>query len=237
MKVLVACEESQTVCKAFRQRGHEAYSADILEPSGGHPEWHILGDVLPLINGRCNFRTMDGEEHNIAERWDMLIAFPPCTFLTSAGTRHYSLRCNSAEKVNARLAEREKAAAFFMEFANADCERIVIENPVGYMNTHYRKPDQIIHPYYFAKDENDTENYYKKRTCLWLKGVSPLKRKTMLPPPPPMYICGGEKCKGKAIGWCEGIKGTTGGQAGRARARSKTFPAVGNTMAEHWGTD
>lgn len=237
MKVLVACEESQTVCKAFRQRGHEAYSADILEPSGGHPEWHILGDVLPLINGRCNFRTMDGEEHNITGRWDMLIAFPPCTFLTSAGTRHYSLRCNSAEKVNARLAEREKAAAFFMEFANADCERIVIENPVGYMNTHYRKPDQIIHPYYFANDENDTENYYKKRTCFWLKGVSPLKRKTMLAPPPPLYICDGNKCRGKAIGWCEGIKGTHGGQAGRARARSKTFPGVGNAMAEQWGTD
>lgn len=88
MRVLVACEESQTVCKAFRARGHEAYSADILEPSGGHPEWHILGDVIPLINGRCKFRTMDGAEHEIAGRWDMLIAFPPCTFLTSAGTRH-----------------------------------------------------------------------------------------------------------------------------------------------------
>lgn len=235
MKVLVACEESQTVCKAFRARGHEAYSADIQEPSGGHPEWHILGDVLPLINGRCKFCTMDGKEHEIAGRWDMLIAFPPCTFLTSAGTRHYSLRCNSIEKVNSRLKKREKAVSFFMAFANADCERVVIENPVGYMNTHYRKPDQIIHPYYFADSENDAENYYKKRTCLWIKGVNPLKRKTTLPPPPPLYICKGEKCKGKAIGWCEGIKNTTGGQSGRAKARSKTFPGVGNAMAEQWG--
>ncbi len=235
VKILVACEESQTVCRAFRARGHEAYSADILEPSGGHPEWHILGDVIPLINGRCKFQTMDGTEHEIAGRWDMLIAFPPCTFLTSAGTRHYSLRCNPAEKVNARLKEREKAAAFFMAFANADCDRIVIENPVGYMNTHYRKPDQIIHPYYFAESENDTDNYYKKRTCFWLKGVNPLERKTMLPPPPPLYICNGEKCKGKAIGWCEGIKGTTGGQSGRAKARSKTFPGVGAAMAAQWG--
>lgn len=235
VKILVACEESQTVCKAFRARGHEAYSADILEPSGGHPEWHILGVVLPLINGQCSFQTMDGTEHDISGRWDMLIAFPPCTFLTSAGTRHYSLRCNPAEKVNARLKEREKAAAFFMAFANADCNRIVIENPVGYMNTNYRKPDQIIHPYYFAESENDTDNYYKKRTCFWLKGVKPLERKTMLPPPPPLYICNGEKCKGKAIGWCEGIKGTTGGQSGRAKARSKTFPGVGNAMASQWG--
>lgn len=235
MKVLVACEESQTVCQAFRARGHEAYSADIQEPSGGHPEWHILGDVLPLINGRCKFCTMDGVEHEVIARWDMLIAFPPCTFLTSAGTRHYSLRCNSKEKVNARLKERDKAAAFFMAFASADCDRIVVENPVGYMNTHYRKPDQIIHPYYFADSENDTKNYYKKRTCLWLKGVNPLKRKTTLPPPPPLYICKGEKCKGKAIGWCEGIKNTTGGQSGRAKARSKTFPGVGNAMAEQWG--
>lgn len=87
MRVLVACEVSQTVCKAFRARGHEAYSADILEPSGGHPEWHILGDVIPLINGRCKFCTMDGTEHEIAGRWDMLIAFPPCTFLTVTGNR------------------------------------------------------------------------------------------------------------------------------------------------------
>ena len=91
VKILVACEESQTVCKAFRARGHEAYSADILEPSGGHPEWHILGDVLPLINGRCKFQTMDGTEHEIAGRWDMLIAFPPCTFLTVTGNRWFNV--------------------------------------------------------------------------------------------------------------------------------------------------
>lgn len=235
MKILIACEESQTVCKAFRAKGHEAYSADIQEPSGGHPEWHILGDVLPLLNGHCEFETMDGTRHKIEDKWDMLIAFPPCTFLTFAGNRHYSLKCNSQEKVNARIKEREKAAKFFMEFVNADCEKIIIENPVGYMNTHFRKPDQIIHPYYFADSEDDRENYFKKRTCLWLKGVSPLKRKSSLEPPKPLYICNGEKCKGKAIGWCEGIKGVTGGQAGRAKARSKTFAGVGNAMAEQWG--
>lgn len=93
MKVLVACEESQRVCTAFRQRGHEAYSCDIQEPSGGHPEWHILGDVLPLINGHCRFRTMDGAEHHIDVEWDLMIAHPPCTYLSNVSTRSFSLNC------------------------------------------------------------------------------------------------------------------------------------------------
>lgn len=88
MKVLIACEESQEVCKAFRAKGHEAYSADIQEPSGGHPEWHILGDMLPLLNGRCSFETMDGERHSVSDRWDMIIAFVPCTKTSNAGARH-----------------------------------------------------------------------------------------------------------------------------------------------------
>jgi hypothetical protein len=85
MKILVACEESQAVCKAFRERGHEAYSCDIIECSGGHPEWHIQGDVIPLLNGKCSFKTCDGAEHTITGKWDMIIAFPPCTFLTNTG--------------------------------------------------------------------------------------------------------------------------------------------------------
>ncbi len=89
MKVLVACEESQTVCKAFRAKGHEAYSADIQEPSGGHPEWHIHGDVLPYINGNCKFKTMDGTEHTIEGKWDILIAHPPCTHLAVSGARWF----------------------------------------------------------------------------------------------------------------------------------------------------
>ena len=103
------------------------------------------------------------------------------------------------------------------------------------MNTAYRKADQIIHPYYFAENENDTENYYQKRTCLWLKNLKPLERKSHLEKPKPKYISQGEKCKGKAIGWCEGINGTTGGQVGRAKARSKTFPGIAKAMAEQWG--
>lgn len=149
MKILVACEESQTVCKAFRARGHEAYSADILEPSGGHPEWHILGDVLPLINGRCKFRTIDGASHEVAGRWDMIIAFPPCTYLTATGNRWFNVE-KYGEKAIRRIQNRVDALEFFMKLSSADCERIAIENPVGIVSTHWRKPDQIIQPYQFG---------------------------------------------------------------------------------------
>ena len=235
MRVLVACEESQAVTIELRKLGHEVYSCDIIECSGGHPEWHIMQDVLPLLNGDCEFETMDGTKHMISGKWDMIIAFPPCTYLTSAGTRHYSLKMNPEWKVRQREALRDEAVNFFLAFANADCDHIAIENPVGYMNTHWRKPDQIIHPYFFADSVDDENNYVQKRTCLWLKGLPTLKRFSDLPKPAPQYFCQGEKCKGKAIGWCEGIKGTSGGQAGRAKARSKTFPGIAKAMAEQWG--
>lgn len=136
-----------------------------------------------------------------------------------------------------RESKREEAVKFFLAFANADCEHIAIKNPVGYMNTNYRKPEQIIHPYFFAKCETDSENYVQKRTCLWLKNLPILKRTTDLQKPEPKYYCQGGKCNGKAIGWCEGISGTTGGQAGRAKARSKTFPGIAKAMAEQWGRE
>ena len=227
MNILVACEESQRVTMELRKLGHNAFSCDIEPCSGGHPEWHIMQDVIPLLNGRCMFETVDGLKHEVNGKWDLLIAFPPCTYLTSAGTRHFSTRVNPIEKVEARKKEREKAVQFFMEFVNADCDKIAIENPVGYMNTNFRKPNQIIHPYYFGDP-------YVKRTCLWLKNLPELQPTNLLPKPEPMYICQGEKCKGKKIGWCEGIKGTTGGQKGRAKARSKTFPGIAKAMAEQW---
>ena len=223
----MACEESQRVCIEFRKLGHEAYSCDIEDCSGGHPEWHIKQDVIPLLGGKCVFTTCDGCEHEISGKWDLILAFPPCTYLTSAGTRHYSLRCNPPEKVEARIKERESAVQFFMSFTNADCQRIAIENPVGYMNTHWRKPDQIIHPYYFGDN-------FKKRTCLWLKGLPKLEPTDMLPEPEPMYICQGKKCNGKKIGWCEGMRGIKGGQKERAKARSKTFPGIAKAMAEQF---
>lgn len=212
MKVLVACEESQEVTKAFRARGHEAYSCDLYPCSGGKPEWHIQGDVIPLLK----------------EKWDIIIAFPTCTYLTNAGTRHYSRRINPEHKVLERERLREEAAKFFMLFANVDCAKICIENPVGYMNRTYRKPDQIIHPYYFGHP-------FTKRTCLWLKGLPKLEPTNMLPHPEPMYICEGPLCAGKKIGWCEGMRGIKGGQEERAKARSKTFPGIAKAMAEQWG--
>ena len=176
--------------------------------------------------------TMDGMTHDIG-KWDLLIAHPPCTYLSNAATRSFSLRCTPAEKVVARWLERTKAAIFFMHFMLADVPRIAVENPVGIMNTAYRKADQIIHPYYFAESETDAENYHEKRTCLWLKNLPVLKRTNDLPKPPPVYVSNGKSRK--KIGWCEGIRGTTNGQEGRAKARSKTAPGIAKAVSEQWG--
>lgn len=223
-KVLVACEESQTVCKAFRARGFEAYSCDIQEPSGGHPEWHILGDALKAIEGG-QVVTMDGKTHDIG-KWDLLIAHPPCTYLSNVATRSFSLRCTVPEKVVARWVERAKGAVFFMRFFAANAERIAIENPIGFMNTAYRKPDQTIHPYMFAKSTEDTENYVTKATSLWLVNL-PVLHGTGLPKPDNAVLFG-RLPSGKARTW-----GDTISRSGKVR--SKTFPGIAEAMAEQWG--
>lgn len=237
MKILVACEESQAVTTELRKLGHEAYSCDIEPCSGGHPEWHLQEDVTRLLNGKCKFKTVDGEWHCVQATWDMIIAHPPCTYLTTCANRAYSLKFNTPEKVLQRYKARDEAIRFFVTIANADCEKIAIENPQGYMNTHYRKPDQTIHPYYFAESQNDAVNYHQKKTCLWLKGLPLLVRRNDLPKPPPRYISQGEKTKGKAIGWCEGMSGINGGRKERAKARSKTFPGIAKAMTEQWAGD
>lgn len=200
MKVLVACEESQAVTTELRRLGHEAYSCDLLECSGGHPEWHIQEDVLPLINGNCSFQTMDSIIHFVFGKWDMLLAFPPCTHLAVSGAKYFE------EK--RRDGRQQAAINFFMQFANADCSKIAIENPVGIMSTYYRKPDEIIQPWQFGHGET-------KKTCLWLKGLPPLvptdivngreQRVWRMPPGPD-----------------------------RAKLRSKTFPGIAKAMAEQW---
>lgn len=227
MKVLIACEESQEVCKAFRERGHEAYSCDIQECSGGHPEWHIMGDALAVINGRCAFQTMDGAQHEIDGTWDLLIAHPPCTYLTVTGNRWFDEE-KYGEKARQRKRDRDEAAAFFMKFAGADCPHIVIENPIGVMSSLYRKSDQIIHPYYFAASEDD-ENCERKATCLWLKGVPPLKYEIKYRPRVIKYKNG----KGTDSPWH--INTMSLPPAERAKARSKTFPGIARAMAEQWG--
>ena len=162
MKVLVACEESQRVCTEFRKLGHEAYSCDIIECSGGHPEWHIKGDVLEVLNGNCSFKTENGDEHFLNEPWDMIIAHPPCTYLSNACTRGFSLKRNTPEYVIDRWEKRAKAAVFFMRFVAADAKYKCIENPVGFMTNAYRKPDQYIDPYMFC-DSTDSEDYVTKK--------------------------------------------------------------------------
>ena len=184
MKVLIACEESQEVCKAFRALGHEAYSCDIIPCSGGHPKWHLQQDVLPILN--------DG--------WDMIIAFPPCTDLCSSGARWFPEKQTDGRQ--------QKAIAFFMQFVNADCPRIAIENPIGIMSTVYRKPDQIIQPWQFGHGET-------KATCLWLKGLPKLQ---------PTDIVDGRTPR---------IHHMPPGPE-RAKLRSKTYPGVARAMAEQW---
>lgn len=208
MRVLIACEESQRVCTAFRERGHEAYSCDIQECSGGHPEWHILGDVLPLLNGHCEFTLQNGKTDRQTDRWDLIIAHPPCTELCSSGQRWYK-----EGRKNYRL--QREAIAFFYRFVMADCEKIAIENPVGVMSTAYRKPDCIINPWQFGHPE-------QKKTCLWLKGLPPLKETDnvynyMMTLP----------LKVRTRIWQMG--------SNHGKERSKTYPGIAKAMAEQWG--
>lgn len=225
MNVLVACEESQRVSTAFRERGHNAFSCDIQPCSGGHPEWHIQGDALAVLTVG-EITTMDGIVHNI-QHWDMLIAHPPCTYLSNVHTKGFSLRVTPPEKVVQRWIERAKAAVFFMQFMGADIPKICVENPVGFMNTAYRKPDMIIHPYMFAENENDNENYVTKATCLWTKGLPALKTNNL--PKPDNAAMYGRFPSGKAKTWEDQVT------KNRACVRSKTFPGIARAMAEQCG--
>ena len=219
MKLLVCCEESQAVCSAFRAKGHEAYSCDIIDCSGGHPEWHIKQDVLPLINGNCEFTTCDGTTHKIEGKWDMLICHPPCTYLSVSGNRWFNVE-RYGEKAIKRAEEREKAVEFFMQFVNADCDKIVIENPICIMSTRYRKPNQIIQPYQFGHP-------YTKSTCLWLKGVPVLQPTDILEKPAGGWVNQSIKPDGKYGGF--------NGKFRDPKQRSKTFEGIAAAMADQWG--
>lgn len=221
MNVLIACEESQAVCMAFREKGHEAFSCDIIECSGGNPQWHIMQDVLPLLNGDCEFETMDGTAHKINGKWDMVIAFPPCTYLTVTGNRWFNIE-RYGEKAIKRHAYRRKAIEFFMAFANADCEKIAIENPIGAMSTEYRRPDQIIQPYQFGHPQ-------RKSTCLWLKGLRQLRATNIVEPDVYYYVAKNGRVKSDSK-WRSECK-----TEDRAKHRSKTFPGIAKAMAEQWG--
>ena len=204
MKVLVACEESQRVCVEFRKRGHEAYSCDIEPCSGGHPEWHLQQDVVPLLE----------------KDWDLIIAHPPCTYLTVTGNRWFNVE-KYGDKAREREREREKAARFFMLFWNSKCKRVVIENPIGYMSRYFRKPDQIIQPFQFGDKA-------RKATCLWMRGVEKLRPTNIVEPVIIKYKNG----KGTDNPWhMETMKLPP---KERAIARSKTFMGIAKAMAEQW---
>ena len=221
MKVLIACEESQRVCSAFRELGHEAYSCDIVECSGGHPEWHIQGDCLPLLNGKCEFETVDSGKHSIEGKWDLIIAHPPCTYLTVTGNRWFNVE-KYGEKALKRISDREEAAEFFMAFVNADCDKIAIENPIGYMNSHYRKPDQIIQPWMFGDP-------FEKKTCIWLKGLPKLTPTDIVEPPARKEFASGKTMPA----WYADAWNLS--KEERSKLRSKTFPGFAKAMAEQWG--
>lgn len=223
MKVLVACEESQRVCTEFRKLGHEAYSCDIEPCSGGHPEWHIQDDVLPLLNGNCDFKTVNGDMHHLIGKWDLIIAHPPCTYLTVTGNRWFNIE-KYGDKAMKRFKNRQAAYDFFMQFVNADCEKIAIENPIGYMSTAYMKPTQIIHPYMFG-------NPARKATCLWLKGLEPLKPTNIVEPEIIHY----KNRKGTDNPWHMETINLPPHE--RAKARSKTFTGIAKAMAEQWGKE
>lgn len=209
MKILVACEESQRVCKAFRKRGHEAYSCDIVFCSGKEPRWHIWANVEPLLNGKCSFRTCDGIEHHV-DKWDMIIAFPPCTYLSRAG----SSNLYKGGKLNEERYDRgQRAAEFFMQIYNADCQRIVIENPVPIKVFGLPKPSQEVEPYYFGVPVT-------KKTYLWLKGVPYLCPTNVVGP---IYT----------FTTYPQFKNSFGKY--RQRNRSKTFEEVAEAMALSWG--
>lgn len=202
MRILVACEESGRVTAEFRRRGHEAYSCDILPTSGGHPEWHIQGDVLPLLS----------------EKWDMIIAFPPCTYLTNASAVRMRVK---GQIVKDRYEKMLEGRAFFLALLNADCPRIAVENPTPMKLAELPPYQQAIQPWEFGHP-------YSKRTCLWLKGLPPLMATEIVEHHEP-YVNGG----------CKDAHGNYRRFQGRKERdpinRAKTFPGIAKAMAEQWG--
>lgn len=198
--VLLACEESQAVCKAFRELGYSAYSCDILPCSGGHPEWHIQDDVLKILH----------------LGWKMMIAFPPCTHLSVSGAAWF--------KEKRKDGRQQAAIDFFMALARADIDMIAIENPVGVMSSIYRKPNQIIQPYYFGDS-------FQKKTCLWLKNLPRLNGTNVVESGEKMRVVRKDGRVEMCAKWNMGL----GPSEDRGQIRSKTFPGIAHAMATQWG--
>lgn len=231
MNILIACEESQSVCKAFRNLGFEAFSCDILPSSGGHPEWHFKSDIFEIIENKGGFLE-NGESHYINGNWDLMIAHPPCTYLSVSGARWFyhpddkhlptELRRPHPRFPN-RAKERDEALDFFIKLFESPIEKIAIENPVGVVSSRYRKPDQTIHPWMFGDEAS-------KSTCLWLKNLPNLI---------PTNIVGkGERVvlsSGRSLPkWYSDSFHTSIPTELRRTLRSKTFEGIANAMASQW---
>ena len=232
MNILVACEESQEVCKELRKRGHRAFSCDIQACSGGHPEWHIKDDVTKLVNGNCEFKLQSGQTDRQIGKWDMIIAFPPCTHLAVSGARHFEQKRKDGRQ--------REGIEFFCLFLEADCDKIAIENPVGIISGDYikqwfpelaekyglpKKPSQIIQPWFWGDNE-------PKSTCLWLKGL-PNLIPDVTKQPEMEYVewVGKDGRKKRQAKWyLDALKSG----ADRAKIRSKTFHGVAVAMATQW---
>ena len=220
LRVLVACEESQRVCIEFRKLGHEAYSADIQEPSGGHPEWHIHGDCLKILHGG-EFSTMNGELHSV-DKWDLIIAHPPCTYLSNAGARWLYKDIDGKTYIERERFEKGMDGKdFFMRFLKAKCQHIAVENPIP--SAVYRMPPytQVIQPYEYGHP-------YSKKTCLWLKGLPELKPTALITEYKP-YCTSGSYTKTHDARY----KGASR-RGGSAKSRSKTFQGIAQAMAQQW---
>ena len=206
LNILVACEESQAVTKHLRALGHEAFSCDILPCSGGHPEWHYQQDVFEVIE----------------KGWDMMIAFPPCTHLASSGARHFKQKIADGRQ--------QQGIDFFMKLANADIDRIAIENPIGVMSTKYRKPDQIIQPYQFGDKA-------QKSTCLWLKNLPKLESTDVVDKGEFFEFISKKGVKKRMPMWYYKALQDAKTPQQRSTLRSKTFDGIARAMATQWTSD
>jgi|TARA_R110001583_G_C5474002_1_gene393121 site-specific DNA-cytosine methylase len=206
LNILVACEESQAVTKHLRALGHEAFSCDILPCSGGHPEWHYQQDVFEVIE----------------KGWDVMIAFPPCTHLASSGARHFKQKIADGRQ--------QQGIDFFMKLANADIDRIAIENPIGVMSTKYRKPDQIIQPYQFGDKA-------QKSTCLWLKNLPKLESTDVVDKGEFFEFISKKGVKKRMPMWYYKALQDAKTPQQRSTLRSKTFDGIARAMATQWTSD
>lgn len=230
--VLIACEESQRVCMEFRKLGFNAYSCDLLPSSGGHPEWHFQQDVFEVIKNRGG-TLENGEKIKINGNWDLMVAHPPCTYLAVSGARWYyhpedkdlpTEQRRPHPRFPNRAKDREESVEFFMRLISVDIPRIAVENPVGIMSTRYRKPDQVIQPYFFGDKAT-------KSTCLWLKNLPKLT--------PTKIVEKGEFIElksGKRIQkWYSDALTKSKTPEERRTMRSKTFEGIAKAIAKQWG--